>query len=837
MTTPLQINAEKGDPGLDADVLAWQKAVASGYQGTLEAYRVLQGQIESVKESVIDALVDDVAALERGDTVLSNKLRQLSVAEAVSVEEPFEDGEVVSLAGYRNKGDGYFETAVFSSTSTAPVDGLLVFLADGGRLLLLDKSQPVDLRWLDLSQDGDVTTLLTNLAANAGDDLTLDFSAAPDRLYCDFVSFSVENFQMIGECTIKQPDTATQQTVIRIDKPNNVFLGPGITFEGSDDQSRSFTSSNEGIVIINGNARLKTGGAIIVHSNFRNTTSSGIVVLNALVRDEWDLVEIRGDHYDTGITSNCCVNRLIMDVSLADPLGKGDTGSELNKARGISFGRCTGTFDLRIALKYGFSTVFGFVIPDAVGVVEIKAFRYGYAETGAALPHPGSSFQIFKTDTAGDKSALTANVETIDDAGRPLKVSFEASPGPNNNNNMRVVGNSIIAEMSSLQDDGVANYQNFGNSLLPGSLCDLATTGFVSLLSGSTVNKLATVSSNILTPSQISQGSIVKNCQVIESVKIEEGASVYFRNCRLPAEWEFLNSATVVKTKTILGFRNCDFRGAEFLPSSFDDFLFGFEGTNFGLDPSNIPPENIPYLHLDGVSHPHNDGDLISANDEIVRKIANPVSGSDGQFRRYSGSSSNALAGDAVTVISSVDLQYVQGDLTFPTVNTTDRNGAYAADLGVDEGAIEIVFEFINGGSPEAGVSGRFNSDFAQAWARVDIPSSELRLTLGFLLNAPAVTVDLPTSAYGAALAYGATYTLRLEIDDTEFRVYLDGILLITEPSTYNVGETKWAYKSWQKTGDNAVGPLVKSLTVAPIKNSTSANAATVTAERRGTVS
>ena len=740
------------------------------------------------------------------------------------------DKEIIELVGYYSETDGYRASAQYLAGSSLPVDGLMVFPAKGGRVVLLDRSKTVELKWLHLLEDEDITLILKDLAANAVDRLLIDFGSKTKRLRCDFLKIDVRQLVLTGMCELKQSDKATQPTMIEVLNPDQVHLGESLVFSGSDSPSIIYTDANEALIKIVSNNRVRDGGTITSLASFRNTVSIGLGVFSATPVTQYGKINIGGDYYASGLSSNCSTRRLSIDASIQDPRGEADTGTTRNKARKISFGRVTETFSIKVLMRYGWGGVFGFVFPGAVGNLEISSYQFGYDHLGAALPHNGSSYQIFKTDTQQNSAVIDASLVMHADAGRTARFSLEASPGPTNNSSLKAVGDSVAAELGILQNDGIENYECFGNKLLAGSDCASVRAGFASSISNSSVKTFFTNFYELRSPALVSQGTVLDEVTVRDRVYLHLGSSTYFRNCRLPATWNFKGSTQV--TPTIISLRNCNLRSTKIAPPSFDNFLLGLEGQVAGLDISNIPVETIPYWYLDGVAHPKLEGISKTFPNDTMTKISNPAFGSDAILKVYTGSTKTPFV-PATGRIVGIDRERVTGAVVFPNSNTTSTLGCLAADLGVAEGRSELDLEFIEGGALEAGISGRFSSEFAMIWARLNVETNELMLTIGYEEDRPAVTVNLPKSKYGKALSYDTIYDLGLEIDDTEVRVFLDGVQLITRATTYQSDKTKWGYKCIRGNGKASVGPLVHKWCVRPIKNSSSANAAKIQNERR----
>ena len=809
--------------------------VSGGNAPKLEGQTVnnLRAKTEPQAASASDLSSEQKAAESAGKSSAASPKQASSIRRITAVESTtakFEDREIVELVGYYAETDGYRATAQYVAGSRLPVDGLLVFPSKRGRVVSLNRSQTVELKWLRLQEDEDITLILKDLAANAVDRLSIDFGSKIKRLRCDFLKIDVRDVSMIGTCEIKQSDAAKQPTMIEVSNPDNVHLGESMVFSGSDSPTIIYTDANESLIKIVSSSRARDGGTITSLASFRNTVSTGLGVFSASPETQYGKIKIGGDYYASGLSSNCSTRKLDIDASIQDPRGEADTGTTRNKTRKISFGRVTETFSIKVLMRYGWGGVFGFVFPGAVGNVEISSFQFGYDHKGEALPHNGSSYQIFKTDTQLNSAVIDASIVMHADAGRTARFSLEASPGPTNNSSLKVVGDSVAAELGILQNDGVENYECFGNRLLAGSDCGSVRAGFASSISNSIVNTFVTNFYELRSPALVSQGTVLDDVTVKNKVFLHLGSSTYFRNCRLPATWEFKGATQT--TPTIISLRNCDFRSAKIAPSSFDNFLFGFEGQVNGLDVSNIPVETIPYWYMDGVAHPKFEGILKKFPDDTITKISNPAFGSDARLKEYSGSKTTPFV-PATGKIVGIDRERVTGAVVFPGANTTDTLGCMAVDLGVAEGRSELDVEFVKGGAPEAGISGRFSSEFSMIWARLNVETDELLLTIGYDEAPPTVTVDLPKSEYGKDLSYNTVYDLALEIDDKEVRVYLDGVLLITRATTYQSDKTKWGYKSIRANGNDSVGPLIHKWSVCAIKNSKSVNAAKIETERR----
>ena len=677
---------------------------------------------------------------------------------------------------------------------------------------------------LNLQEDADITTILKDFADTVSNDdcLVIDFGTTVTRLRSDLVTFVASGFELKGSCEVMQADSAVQPTMFLVSNPDNVLIGESLTFTGSDSTTVVYDNSNEALIKIDASARTRLGGSVVCLANFKNTASIGLGIFNERVQEQYNKVKIAGDYNKSGLSSNCVTRRLEIDVTAQDPLA-GNKGRK--KTRGVSFGRVTETYSIDVMLKYGWSGVFGFAFPGATGNLNIRSYRFGYDANGVAFPHNGSSTQIFKTDTQKNGAVIDANIVMIGDAGRPARFSLEASPGPTNNSAIKAVGEYIRAELAVLENDnGLDNYECYGNKMLPGSDCASVRAGFASSISKSAMKQFVTSAYNLRSPALISQGTMLDDVLVKQEVAIHSGSSTYFRNCSLPANWNFFES--IQETPTIISLRDCDLKSAKIEPTSFSNFLFGIEGTVTGLDTSNIPAETIPYWYVDGVSHPKFEGKAVKFPEDNITKIANPAGSIEPLLEVYSVASPTPKRA-AYGKLVDIDAERVTGSVVFHNSNTTASLGALAVDLGVSEGRAEVDLEFVQGGAPEAGVSGRFDSEFGMIWARLNVDTQQLLLTIRYHANPPIATKTLP-------LSYDTRYKLALEIDDKEVRVYVDGALEITEPTTYQSDKTKWGWKT--KLGENndaSVGPLIHSWKVCPIKDSSSTNFPAIELERR----
>lgn len=703
--------------------------------------------------------------------------------------------------------------------STATVDGYFVRSGtDSTNRRIRVVRDVFDLEHAGLVQDQDITALLSAAASNfAGNEFRIRLPRSITNLISDVVIFPVglERFEVFsGNCSISQSAAATSGTMWRVSDPRNVFVQNGIVFKGHVDAA-NFTNESQSVLEIGGWPKTTEGGSIVNHADFIGATANGFSVVQGNTF-AYDKIEVIGNYPDAGINLNTLVNNVTLIAHTSDSVNYLDSQS---KSRGVQIGRVVETLNVELNVRYGgglFLFALGNGVVGPTGNVKINGYELGYQQDGSEGDVSASLAKVDSLKTG----KLAFDVFCLDSLQRIL--SAEASPGPTTDCSFRYSHARGVLKLTDLEDDGVDNYECYGNSCLSGTSVSTIETGPASTVEFSFCEFLhLKTHSNIPTYDVfVHSVAVAVNCTTVsKEVLLGNSCLAKFSSCNLPNVFTTIepDSRDATSKPSVVSFENCKFQPGSIIENG--DVRVTVSGKNDGLDLSLLDAWKLPYLRLDAAGHPIRDVKDTAETEEstLFETINRPVGWQrNGRALPQRKSGSSVSPRSSFVQLIDVDPTTCVGGLLFPQINSNAQNlGSYIWDVGESNVVIEAAITLKTGGPSQSGLMARVaGNELSANFAYIDAANGAVRFQSGQPHQGPTLSVS-------TTIDFDTEYVLRMECDGDSIKVFLDGLELISTTSARNQTATSFGIKNLNAAGLGNLGPTYRYLEIRPLVNST----------------